>query len=79
MNLFNSILGPGSSVCQYYGPVDQICGNATILPITSFPKECSSFYYDSFTVDMSYTINFTNSINKKSNKKILNISFMETK
>jgi len=58
-------IGLGSSVCEYYGAVDIVCGNLTILPITSLPKECSSFLYDGFTVDMNYNINFTFSVDDK--------------
>jgi len=77
MNLFHLILGPGSSGCEVYGNVTLVCENSTILPITSFPKECSSFFFNGLTVDMNYSIYFTDGDDDKSNKNILNIVYIK--
>ena len=70
MNLFNSILGPGSSGCELYGNVTDVCTNLSILPITSFSKVCSSFFYDGIQVGKNYCMDFKYSDDDKSNKKI---------
>jgi len=57
--------GPGSVGCVYYGNVYVICNTSCRVPVSNLPNECTSFFYESLTVDMRYAITYLYNGNNK--------------
>lgn len=48
-------LGPGKSSCWWYGSLDTKC-NMNCVPCSTLPTECTSFFWDSFSINLKYDI-----------------------
>jgi len=58
-------LGPGPTGCLYDGDIKALCNRLSSPPVSSLPENCSSFLYNSLTVDLNYNVNFSYSTNVK--------------